>query len=66
MTLCDMRDDRNAVHRIRWTVYGGAFKYAYVCERHWSQVRGQRGVDVYVGNTQDNVRGWTGSDRVER
>jgi hypothetical protein len=42
---CDC-DERLAVARIRWTVYGGAYKYAYVCEYHRSCTEGQRGVDV--------------------
>jgi hypothetical protein len=42
---CDL-DDRPAVARIRWTVYGGVFKYARVCEYHRSCTEGNRGVDV--------------------
>ncbi len=39
-------DDEPAVDRVRWTVYGGMFKYALVCERHVLRVRGQRGMDL--------------------
>jgi len=42
---CDV-DDRPAVARIRWTVYGGAYKYARVCEHHRACTEGRRGVDV--------------------
>jgi hypothetical protein len=65
---CDY-DERPAIARIRWTVYGGAPKYARVCAHHWSVCRGQRGVDVYVGDDDtfrgQHVRGWIGSDRYQ-
>ena len=44
-SLCDL-DDRPAVARIRWTAWGGAPKYARVCEYHRSCTEGWRGVDV--------------------
>jgi predicted RNA-binding Zn-ribbon protein involved in translation (DUF1610 family) len=41
---CDY-DERPVVARLRWTVYGGAFKYAHVCRDHLAVAYGQRGVD---------------------
>jgi hypothetical protein len=51
---CDY-DERPTVARIRWTVYGGAYKYAYVCEYHLSCVNGQQGVDIWPVVPQDEV-----------
>lgn len=41
---CDY-DDKPAIGRVRWTVYGGAYKYRSVCAEHRERVRGQRGID---------------------
>lgn len=39
--------DRPAVARVRWTVYGGAYKYAFVCDYHRRVAVGQRGLDIW-------------------
>lgn len=54
MPTCDV-DDRPAVARIRWTVYGGAFKYARVCEYHRACTEGNRGVDVLERYEQEEA-----------
>lgn len=35
-----------ATHRARWTVYGGATKTVYICEKHAAVARGQRGIEL--------------------
>ncbi len=42
---CKVHEDRVAIGRVRWTVYGGAFKYQPVCSDCRDRVKGQRGVD---------------------
>lgn len=45
LLICDY-DERQAVAKVRWTVYGGVYKYAYVCAYHLSCCKGEPGVDV--------------------
>jgi hypothetical protein len=45
MTTCKYHEDRGAVARLRWTVYGGAQEHAHVCRHCLSVAYGNRGVD---------------------